>query len=72
MLLLFTITEAGSVKDVEVLQGLGYGLDEAAVAAAQEFRFSPAEVDGQPSPVRIQYRYSFSLKTEVKEVKLCA
>ena len=69
VLLLFTITEAGSVKDVEVLQGLGYGLDEAAVAAAQEFRFSPAEVDGQPSPVRIQYRYSFSLKTEVKEVE---
>src|SRR5690606_12991037 len=31
----------------------------AALAAAKKFTFSPAEVDNQPAPIRIQYRYGF-------------
>jgi protein TonB len=37
-----TVDEAGSVVSVRVLSGLGYGLDEAAVAAAQRASFEPA------------------------------
>jgi hypothetical protein len=33
---------------LRVIQGLGYGLDEAAVAAAQQIRFRAAIEDGQP------------------------
>jgi protein TonB len=37
-----TVDEAGSVVSVRVLSGLGYGLDEAAVTAAQRATFEPA------------------------------
>src|SRR5690606_24380116 len=41
----------GAVKSVEVLEGPGYGLNEAAAEAARQFEFEPAEVNGQPSAV---------------------
>jgi len=31
-----------------IVRGLGHGLDEAAVRAAQQIRFKPARRDGQP------------------------
>jgi periplasmic protein TonB len=36
------VDERGEVTSVRVLQGLGFGLDEAAVAAARRLRFTPA------------------------------
>lgn len=42
-----TFTATGEVKVVRVVQGLGYGLDEAAEAAARQIRFRPAERNGQ-------------------------
>ena len=39
---------SGEVKVLRVVQGLGYGLDEAAQSAARQIRFTPAEQDGQP------------------------
>ncbi len=41
-------TAGGEVKVERVVQGLGYGLDEAAEAAARQIRFKPALQDGQP------------------------
>jgi TonB family protein len=41
-------TAAGKVHVLRVLRGLGYGLDEAAVTAAERIQFSPAFRDGQP------------------------
>ena len=35
------------------------GFGEAALAAVKQFTFSPAEVDGKPAPVRIQYTQHF-------------
>lgn len=49
----------GKVGDVQVLQSAGHGFDEAAVAAVKQFVFSPAEIDNQPAPVRIQYTLHF-------------
>ena len=43
-----TVDETGKVIDVSVLQGLGYGLDEAALAAAREATFDPATRCGKP------------------------
>lgn len=39
---------AGQVHVIRVLQGLGYGLDEQAVKAAEQIRFKPASHAGQP------------------------
>lgn len=41
-------TASGSVKVLRVVQGLGYGLDEAAESAARQIQFHPATNDGQP------------------------
>jgi TonB family protein len=38
----------GQVSVLRVVQGLGYGLDEAAVSAAERIRFTPARREGQP------------------------
>ncbi len=43
-----TVDETGKVVDVSVIQGLGYGLDEAALAAAKEATFEPATRCGKP------------------------
>lgn len=51
----------GQVHVVRVLQGLGYGLDEAAVTAAQQIRFNPARRDGQPVDSHGRLRIVFRL-----------
>jgi TonB family protein len=38
----------GRVRVLRVVHGLGHGLDEAAMRAAEKIRFSPARRDGQP------------------------
>lgn len=53
------ISETGTVTDVQVTESAGPGFDAAAVAAVRQFEFEPAEVDGVPAPVRIQYAYQF-------------
>ena len=42
-----TLDEEGRVTLAEVTEGLGYGLDEAAVKGLMEARFSPATLDGK-------------------------
>jgi len=53
----------GSVQVNRVISGLGHGLDEAAVRAAQEIKFKPAKRDGQPvdfpARVRIEFRLAY-------------
>ena len=39
---------SGSIRVVRVVHGLGHGLDESAIKAAQQIRFTPAQRDGQP------------------------
>jgi TonB family protein len=62
VLLEIAISATGSVDAVRVLESAGAAFDEAATAAAQQFQFEPAEVDGQPAAIRMQYRYRFALK----------
>lgn len=56
------IGASGEVENVEIAESAGEAFDEAASAAAKQFLFSPAEIDGKPAPVRIKYRYGFVLK----------
>lgn len=60
VLLQITIDAEGRVTEATVLQGVGSGLDEAAVAAARRFTFEPARRDGAGIPSSIRYRYRFS------------
>jgi len=48
VLLEVVFTAAGQLRVVRVERGLGHGLDEAAVRAAQQMRYKPALRDGQP------------------------
>lgn len=48
--LLEVIFEAsGKLRVTKIVRGLGHGLDDAAVRAAEQIRFKPAMRDGQPS-----------------------
>jgi TonB family protein len=53
----------GSVQVNQVVSGLGHGLDEAAVRAAQQIKFKPARRDAQPvdfpARVRIEFRLAY-------------
>ena len=39
----------GKIRVLKVVRGLGHGLDDAAIRAAEQIRFKPAMRDGQPS-----------------------
>ena len=49
VLLEVVFESSGKLRVVRVIRGLGHGLDEAAVQAAQQIHFKPALRDGQPS-----------------------
>jgi TonB family protein len=63
VLLEISIGVDGKVVDVTVAQSAGAAFDDAAVAAARQFEFEPAQVDGIAVPVRIQYRYDMAPPT---------
>jgi periplasmic protein TonB len=51
----------GTVSDIKVARGLGYGLDEKAIEAARQLRFVPAQKDGRAVSVRLFLEFKFSL-----------
>jgi|GEM_PF-932899 len=51
----------GTVSDIKVARGLGYGLDEKAIEAARQLRFVPAQKDGHAVSVRLFLEFKFSL-----------
>lgn len=52
----------GSVGNVKLLQGLGAGLDERAVEAVRQWRFSPAKRYGTPVDVIVEVAMEFKLR----------
>ena len=50
----------GSIQVLRVFSGLGHGLDEAAIRAAQQIKFKPAKRNGQsvdsPGRLYIEFR----------------
>jgi protein TonB len=56
-----TISEQGKVIDVKVLESLGHGCDEAALAVARTYEFEPATRDGQPVATTITIGIRFAL-----------
>ena len=56
-----TVDETGKVTKVRVLEGLGYGLDEAALAAARAATFEPGTLCGKPAPATFNLALRFTL-----------
>jgi protein TonB len=52
----------GSVGDVRVLQGLGSGLDQRAIEAVRQWRFSSATRKGRPVDVLVEVAVDFRLR----------
>jgi TonB family protein len=59
-----TVMPDGTLGDVALLQSLDpkYGLDEAAIATAQNWRFEPGTRAGEPVAVRIMIEFEFNLR----------
>jgi TonB family protein len=52
----------GSVGDVRILRGLGGGLNDRAVQAVRQWRFSPAQRQGVPVDVIVEVAVEFKLR----------
>jgi TonB family protein len=55
------VAEDGVPKVLGVIRGLGYGLDENAVAAIERWRFKPGTKDGTPVKVSLNIEVNFNL-----------
>ena len=49
----------GTPQDMKVIQGLGHGLDEQALAAVKLWHFEPGTVQGKPVAVKTPVYVSF-------------
>jgi periplasmic protein TonB len=52
----------GSVGTVKLVQGLGAGLDQRAIDAVRQWRFSPAKRYGTPVDVIVEVAMEFKLR----------
>ena len=52
----------GSVGDIKVLRGLGWGLDERAEQAVSQWRFTPAQRQGTPVDVIVEVAVEFKFR----------
>jgi len=58
----FTVKVDGTVKVERIVRGLGYGLDEAATSAVEQWKFIPGKIDGKPVAVIVNALVNFALK----------
>ena len=61
VVLSITVDSDGRVVAVKVLEGPGFGLNEAARDALRRFRFRPATQGGEPVATELKYTYTFQL-----------
>ncbi|MGA2356071.1 MAG: energy transducer TonB [Terriglobales bacterium] len=61
VLLSLTVTVDGTTRDIKLVKGVGYGLDEKAVEAVSRWKFTPALKDGQPIEKEISVEVDFHL-----------
>lgn len=55
------LREDGTITDIRVVRGLGYGLDEEAIRAASKIKFIPGTKDGQRVNVKVRLEFAFQL-----------
>ena len=54
------LCRSGRVTDIQVIEGLPFGVTERAIAAARQTKFTPAEKDGQAVSVMTRFVFKFS------------
>lgn len=61
VVLQLVVSEIGRATQIQVISPLGYGLDENAIAAIQEWEFAPGQKDGNAVPIlaTIEVAYRF-------------
>ncbi len=72
VVLLLSINAEGKVDSVGIAEPAnppGMGFDEAAMIAAQQFEFEPAEMNGKKIAVQISYKYKFTLTAKAPKVE---
>jgi protein TonB len=52
----------GIMTDIQIVEGLGFGLDENAIAAVQQWRFRPGMRNSEPVSMYISVTLTFSLR----------
>ena len=57
-----TIDENGIPRDIVAITNIGFGLEEAAIAALKETSFRPATKDGNPISLQVEIPYAFTLR----------
>jgi TonB family protein len=62
VLLAMEIDTDGLAQNIQILRGLGLGLDENAVAAITKWRFKPGIRDGKPVAVAVRLEVNFRLQ----------
>ena len=62
VILEIVVQRDGSVGEIKVLQGRGAGLDQRAIAAVRQWRFSPARRRGEPVDVLVEVAVEFTLR----------
>ena len=63
----FVVTAEGTVRDAEVIRGLGAGTEEEALRVIRQASFEPATVDGQPVDAQHTLFIDFSLEDAQSE-----
>jgi TonB family protein len=58
------IDDGGLVSKVDVLEPVGDGFDEAAVAAAMQYVFEPAEIDGKAAAIAVETNINFVIEVQ--------
>src|SRR5262245_2572353 len=61
------IDATGVVDKVDVIDKVGDGFDEAAVAAAMQYVFEPAEIDGKPAPIAVETTINFVIEQQTEQ-----
>ncbi|MFO7523833.1 MAG: energy transducer TonB [Ignavibacteriaceae bacterium] len=59
------IDETGSVADAKVIKGVGHGLDEAALEAVKQTKFTPGIHKGEPVKVQVSIPIMFKLESKI-------
>jgi protein TonB len=62
VLVQFLVKKDGSVENIRVIKGLGFGLDEIAISAIKTTEFKPGEVKGEPVNIETTLPLTFKLK----------
>ena len=57
----FWVDEQGRPSHVQVVRGLGHGLDAKAVEAVRQYRFTPAMESGRPVVVALNTEINFKM-----------